>query len=130
MRASRHEEAVQLAVASSVNLQLLHSNCFRRKWGRFARGAEPDLPSHVVQPNCVEKKGSQARCSMPRLAKQTQIRSYQTAGQEVTYHVGLRLAVVALGVEAVTLALGGGGLEVRWNCTGGHVVCVWECEVE
>jgi len=43
-----------------------------------------------------------------------------------TYHVGLRLAVVALRVEAaLILASGRGRLEVRRDCAGGHDVFVW-----
>ena len=43
-----------------------------------------------------------------------------------TYHVGLRLAVVALRVEAaLILASGRGRLKVRRNCARGHDVFVW-----
>jgi hypothetical protein len=50
-------------------------------------------------------------------------------GRRPTYHVGLRLAVMALGVEAaLILASGRGRLEVRWNCARGH--CVYVCGVE
>jgi hypothetical protein len=46
-------------------------------------------------------------------------------GREVTYDVGLRLAVMALRVEAaIILASGRGGLEVRRNCARGHDDCV------
>jgi hypothetical protein len=42
------------------------------------------------------------------------------------YHVGLRLAVVALRVEAaLVLASGRGRLEVRRDCARGHDVSVW-----
>jgi hypothetical protein len=45
--------------------------------------------------------------------------------KEATYDVGLRLAVMALRVEAaIILASGRGGLEVRWNCARGHDDCV------
>jgi hypothetical protein len=82
--------------------------------------------SRTAQKGKAPKQGAQ--CLV--LQKERRSAAVKNAGQEVTYHVGLRLAVVALRVEAVTLALGGGGLEVRWDCTGGHIVCVWECEVE
>jgi hypothetical protein len=41
---------------------------------------------------------------------------------ELTYHMGLRLAVMALGVEAaLILASGRGRLEMRWDSAGGHI---------
>jgi hypothetical protein len=51
-------------------------------------------------------------------------------GREVTYDVGLRLAVMALRVEAaIILASGRGGLEVRRNCARGHDDCAMWMEV-
>lgn len=52
-----------------------------------------------------------------------QVRGESDRNGELTYDMGLRLAVMALRVEAaLTLAFSGRGLEVRRNCAGGHCV--------
>lgn len=48
---------------------------------------------------------------------------WAAAGKDGTYHVGLRLAVMARRKATLT-ALGGGRLQVRGKSATGHCVCV------
>jgi hypothetical protein len=100
--------------------------------GRWARshgdargGAASSHVEHCHPPgrdtdNCSKAQYWAVECATLPIpcGERTGVQVGKRQEREPTYHMGLRLAVMALRVEAAL------GLEVRWDCARRHGVCV------